>query len=185
MFKKLGSFASLAVLALSMLMTGCNGGVSVGVDVYDPYPYYDGYVWYVVHDPYYDPYYNPYCVYCYSDDGTVSQKDLAKLTAQQQAVVVERSAEKLQANLGLSAERSTQLAKLAIQMGKTPKSSLTDRDMDNFSTAILGSTSAELKSAFIRNAAGDSSKLDQLIDRAAAVNGIGPEHAREIMKMMN
>ncbi|MES2966140.1 MAG: hypothetical protein V4760_19830 [Bdellovibrionota bacterium] len=179
MFNKLGL---LAVFAL--FMSGCGGGgsVSVGVSTYDPY--YDSYLGWVVYDPY-GPYYDPYCYYCYSDDGGMSQKDLAKMTAQQQAEVVGRSAEKLQSTLGLSAERSLELAKLAVQMAKTPKASLTLADYDNFSKTILGSTAKDFQAAYAKDSAGDSAMLEQLIDRAASVNGIGPEHARKIMNMLN
>ncbi len=181
MLKKFGLVSVLMSAVLALFLTGCGGGgVAVGVNTYDPY--YDSYIHWVIYDPYYDPYYG---CYCYSDDGGMTQKDLTKMTAQKQAAVVAYSAEKLQMDLGLSAERSTLLAKLAVQMAKTPKASLTVKDYDNFAKTIFGSTAGEFQSAFAKDAQGDSAMLNQLIDRAANVNGIGPEHARQIMKMLN
>lgn len=187
MFQKFGLASLLAVMAFALLTTGCNGGVSVGVGVgvYEPYNpyYYDPYYGWIIYDDYYDPYYD--CYYCYSDDGGLTQKDLAKMTADKQAEVIGRSAGKIQSTLGLSAERSTDIAKIAFQMAKAPKGSLTVADYDNFTKQVLGSTAKEVQSALTKSAQGDNAALEQLIDRAAAANGIGPEHAREIMKMMN
>lgn len=184
MIKKLGLLSSLVMMTAAMFMTGCNGGGGVYVG---PDPYYDGYVDYVYWDPYYGwvhdpygPYLDPGCYYCYDSDGTSTPKDLTKLSAEKQMHIVQLGAEKLQTKLGLSADRSMQLAKLALQMAKTPKSSLTKADYNSFAKEILGSSADDIAAA-----QGDSAKMDQLIDRAAAVNGIGPEHARQIMNLFN
>lgn len=183
MFNKLVLALCLLISAAMTTACGGGGGTSTGpyVDVYVHWTIYDD-PWY---DPWYDPYYDPY--YCYScwSDGGLSQKDLAKMTAQKQSELVGRSAEKIQMTLGLSAERSQKLAKLALQIAKAPKGSLTDADYDNFSKEILGSSAKEFQSALKKNAEGDAAALDLLIDRAAAVNGVGPEHARKILRMFN
>ena len=115
------------------------------------------------------------------EEGSASSKDLAKLASFKQALAVDKSASKIAASFGLSDERSHEVAKLAVQLATADKKSMTDKDYDNFSKELLGSSITSFKAAMQKSAEGDARDLSNLIDKAAAVNGVGPEHMNEIV----
>lgn len=115
------------------------------------------------------------------EEGSPTSKDLAKVAAFKQEVRVQKSAKKIQADFGLSENRSREVAKLAVQLADAPKSSMTNSDYDNFSKELLGSSITQFNSAMKKSAEGDASALNNLLDKAAQVNGVGPEHMNKIV----
>lgn len=115
------------------------------------------------------------------EEGAPSSKDLAKVTAFKQEIRIQKSAKKIAADFGLSEQRSREVAKLAVQLADAPKSSMTTQDYDNFSKELLGSSITQFQSAMKKSAEGDSAALSNLLDKAAQVNGVGPEHMGKIV----
>jgi hypothetical protein len=115
------------------------------------------------------------------EEGTPSSKDLVKVAAFKQEVRVRTSAKKIQTEFGLSEARSREVAKLAVQLADAPKASMTNQDYDNFSKELLGSSITQFNSAMKKSVEGDATALNGLLDKAAKVNGVGPEHMNKIV----
>ncbi|QDK46342.1 hypothetical protein DOM22_14790 [Bdellovibrio sp. ZAP7] len=125
-------------------------------------------------------YYQDAAGYVYEETAT-SSKDLAKVTAMKQAMDINESAKGIQAQFGLSAERSTTLARLAVQLKNNPKSSMTDADYDAYTKEIIGSSYGQLKAAMVKQSQGDYSDVNALVEKAAQANGVGPEQVSQIL----
>lgn len=107
-------------------------------------------------------------------------KDLEKIAAFQEHKTISKSADTIVTKFGLSAERATEVAKLAVQWEKNKKS-FTDSEHDEFSKEVLGVTITEAKEAIQKSVEGDSTDLESVINTAANVNGITPEAMNEIV----
>lgn len=115
-----------------------------------------------------------------------STKDLQKIAAFKQAYELNASAQKVQQKYGLSLERATQVAKLAIQVKNTPK--MSSDDYDSLSQQLLGVPVAKLDNAMAKVANGDTSAsndVDDIINQAAKTNGVGPEQARALLNTLS
>ena len=119
-------------------------------------------------------------IYSVDSEGT---KDLAKMEAIKQGVVLKKSADHIQSQFGLSADRSLAIARLAVYV-KNNQDTLTRSQIDSVVKEISGSSIAELQSAQDKHAQGDDSAVNALISKAAAVNGVGTEHVQQIMSMV-
>ncbi len=108
-------------------------------------------------------------------------KDLAKIAAIQEVAQVEKSAEFLSSEFGLSLSRGKEVARLAAHWKKSSKKGMTDLEQDSFSTELLGFSITAGKKAARAAAQGNSSSLNQLIESAAQANSITPEHATKLM----
>ena len=115
--------------------------------------------------------------------GTTS-KDLVKIQALAEQTRVKSNAEYISNNLGLSLERSTEIAKLKEVWKKSKKKSMTVEELNQFSHELLGFSIQSGVSAYRENLEGDSNQLDLLIDQAALTNRISPEHASKIMESL-
>lgn len=113
-----------------------------------------------------------------------TSKDLMAMAAMKEAFDIKASAQNIQDQFGLSAERSVDVARLAVQLKNTPAASLTSADVDAVTKELVGSSMAELKSAGAKKAAGDSSDMNALLEKAAAVNGVSVDHANQIINGM-
>lgn len=151
-------------------------GWSVGQDISS---YMNSQAWYDVTDIG-GGYYQDADGYIYEETAATS-KDLAKLTAVKQNLDINASAKNIQAQFGLSADRSQVLARLAVQLKNNPKASMTDSDYDSYAKEIMGSTITQLKSALTKQAQGDSTDVNALINKAAQTNGVGPEQVTQIL----
>ncbi|WP_413575329.1 hypothetical protein ACLVWU_13530 [Bdellovibrio sp. HCB290] len=125
-------------------------------------------------------YYQDASGYVY-EESTTSNKDLAKITAMKQALDINESAKGIQAQFGLSSERSQTLARLAVQLKNNPKASMTDADYDAYTKEIIGSSYNELKRAMVKQSQGDYSDVGALVEKAAQANGVGPEQVTQIL----
>lgn len=110
-----------------------------------------------------------------------SAKDLAKIVALKEEIQLQKSAEFLSSEFGLSLNRGKELAGLKAHWKKSSKKGMTNAEVDAFSTELLGfslSSGIEAHTAFLN---GDDTKVEALVKQAANINGITPEHASQLM----
>ena len=94
----------------------------------------------------------------------------------------EMVSQKLQSTYGLSAKRSTDIAKLATSWSKLSKTrSMTSADANAFSNEVLGFDLTEGISAYRQASEGNRDQLDSLIEQASRVNNITPEHMNNLV----
>lgn len=120
------------------------------------------------------------------EENSATSKDLQKIAAFKQSVNISRSTETLKARFGLSDDRAREVARLAVQLaGRSPRS-MTDADYDSFSMELTGSSIRQMRAAMSASREGNTGLYNDLVDKAAKVNGVGPEHMNEIIKgLMN
>ncbi len=115
------------------------------------------------------------------EETSASSKDLQKLAAVKQEIAIQKSAKGLKAEFGLSDTRSREVARLAVQLAGANKKSMTDKDYDAFSKELLGTSIGKFQSAMKAAKEGNTKSMNSIIDTAAKVNGVGPEHMNQIM----
>ncbi len=108
-------------------------------------------------------------------------KDLAKIAALKEVAALQKSAQFLSSEFGLSLSRSKEIARLTTHWKKASKKGMTAAEQDSFSTELLGFSITEGKIAAKKAMEGDASSIDTLIKDAAAKNSITPEHATQLM----
>ena len=107
-------------------------------------------------------------------------KDIEKMAAFNEVYRMKGAAKNLQ-NFGFSEDRALEVTKLASQMEKSPKGSMTDKDYDNFSKQITGSSITQIKAALQKQVNGDASSLKDIINNAATTNGVGAEQMKQML----
>jgi hypothetical protein len=110
-----------------------------------------------------------------------SPKDLAKLTALTELHIINRTAENYSAALGLSMSRSLEIAKLNTHWRKASVKSMTQKEVDAFTTELLGFSMTSGIQAMQSSSVGNDNAIIKLVERSAGKNGITPEHARKLM----
>ncbi|MBT4791190.1 MAG: hypothetical protein HON90_06435 [Halobacteriovoraceae bacterium] len=105
-------------------------------------------------------------------------KDLAKVAALAEVATITKKAEYLSKELGLSLSRGKEVARLAANWKKSSLKGMTNAEQDSFATELLGFSITAGKKAVV---SGDLQSLDQLIENAAKVNAITPEHASKLI----
>lgn len=110
-----------------------------------------------------------------------TSKDLAKINALIEAVKLEKSAELISSEFGLSLSRSVEIANLQAHWRKASKKAMTDDEINSFSSELLGFSVATGIKAYQDKLNGNSSGLDSLIEKSASLNQITPEHAQQLM----
>lgn len=159
-------------------------------DVYVTDTYYDSYCDCYIDDSYWTTeLYDVYIPTRYRDRAsgilfekvTATPKDLAKMSAIKEAHTIQKSAEYLSSEFGLSLNRSKEIASLTNHWKKASKKGMSASETDKFATELLGFSLSSGISAYKDSLAGDSSSLDSLIEEAASVNDITPEHANGLM----
>jgi hypothetical protein len=113
---------------------------------------------------------------------TESMKDLDKTAALVESYNVEMMASNLSSEFGLSEERSIKVAKLASSWEKLSKTrALTNADAESFSQELAGVSIADMENAEKDLQNGSMSKLNDVLSRAATVNGTTSENMSMIM----
>jgi hypothetical protein len=107
-----------------------------------------------------------------------AKKDLEAMGASIEESNTQTLAEIYSANFGLSEVRAFEVAKLSKTYAKI-KRSLTATEKDVFSNKLLGMGYKEVNHALL-----NGSGYDELLDRAADLNGISPEAVNVILKEM-
>ncbi len=108
-------------------------------------------------------------------------KDLAKVAALKEVAQLEKSAEFLSSEFGLSLTRSKEVARLSAHWKKASLKGMTAAEQDSFSTELLGFSITAGKAAVKDSMNGNSAKIEDLVESAASKNGITPEHASKLM----
>jgi hypothetical protein len=108
-----------------------------------------------------------------------SPKDRMKMQAFKEALALQKGTEQLQAQFGLSQERSFEIAKLAVVMQK--RSDLTTADYDRFAQGILGHSISEYQAAAKKKLSGNGADLNALLADTAQLNGVSPEQMNKIV----
>jgi hypothetical protein len=107
---------------------------------------------------------------------SASGKDLEKVAGIQEALKVSTMAGNFASNFGLSEERSFQVAKTVAAFNKISQSrNMTERDADYFTQEVMGVKFSELTQAV------EGQNLNSLIEKAAEINGVSPEHMEQII----
>lgn len=113
-----------------------------------------------------------------------SSKDLEKISAFIQNYNITKVGSAIAANYGLSEDRGISLAKtISYWNSIKAKREITNKDADYFFQEIAGLNFNELKNAFDAKIKGDSKKYNVLLDEAASLNQISPEHMNEIIDL--
>ncbi len=119
----------------------------------------------------------------YFEDVSVQTKDLEKIGAIQQELKVNGIADYLSLQFSLSEERAGTIAKLLSSWESLSKNrSLTDADADALSFEIFGNKINTIKDSFKKSLEGDSADWKVLIEKAAEVNDVSPEHMNKIIQ---
>lgn len=112
---------------------------------------------------------------------SASTKDLGKLAALKQSAKIKYAADKIQAEFGLSESRSFAVAKLAVYSNSK---TMSDKQIEGLSTFLTGASVKETARALRSAREGDSSVYHQLVEKAAVINGVGPEHMNQILESL-
>lgn len=116
------------------------------------------------------------------EEGNSDKKDLEKMAAEMEGQEVSEVAENLVAKFGLSEERAQEVAKLQNAYGQiSNKRSLTKKDQDMLTKQLVGTDYASAQTALEDHISGDSEKMEELLEKAAELNGTTPEHMTEIL----
>lgn len=108
---------------------------------------------------------------------SAGSKDLEKIAGIQEAVQVSSLATQFAGNYGLSEERSFQIAKTVAAFNKVAQTrSMTAQDANHFTQEVMGVDFSELA-----DAATGEGDLNYLIEKAAQINGVSPEHMEQIV----
>lgn len=110
-----------------------------------------------------------------------SSKDLAKVVALQEAAVLQKTAEFLSSEFGLSLSRGKEVASLQAHWKKSSQKAMTNTELDAFSTELLGFSISKGVKAYQSSNEGSSTAIETLVNQAANANGITPEHASKLM----
>ena len=111
-----------------------------------------------------------------------SVKDLEKVAAFAEGFKVDRLADGLKSQYGLSEERSIKVAKLATSWEKLAKTrALTNADADAFAKELAGVNFSEIDSAVKGMSEGNLNDMNTVIAKAADVNGTSIENMSSII----
>ncbi len=114
-----------------------------------------------------------------------STKDLQKAAAISEAFQVKKMSSFIATHFGLSQDRSVQVAKMATAWNKLAKTrAVTDADADTFTKQLTGVSMADMKKAEDSMSVGNMAPLNDVLSKAAAVNGTTSENMANIMNQL-
>lgn len=123
-------------------------------------------------------YYDPVTGTRFSKQGSADQKNLAKMKALQQDLAIQKSADGLRAQYGLSADKSLDTARFAYKLKTSPAGTYNKADYDAFAKELTGSSISDFQKD-IKN--GDDNSLNARIQKAAQTTGMGPEGVNKLI----
>ncbi len=116
---------------------------------------------------------------------SVSPKDLQKAAALAEAFKVDQMSSSIAAQFGLSKDRSVVVAKMATAWNKLAKTrAVTDADADAFTKQLTGVSMSDMSKAEDAMRVGNMSPLNDVLSKAAAVNGTTSENMAAIMNQL-
>ena len=117
------------------------------------------------------------------EKSAATSKDLEKMGAVNETVQIAQSAQFITEQFGLSEVRSTALAKLSLNLGKIQqKRSLTSADYQAVGQELLGTDLAKFAQEYAKNQMGENSSYSELLEQAAQLNDISPEHMQNLIE---
>lgn len=125
-------------------------------------------------------YYDPYTGTRFEKQG-LSSKNVGKIKAVEQQLTVNKFADKIKLNYGLSAEKSLDVASFAYKVQKSPAGTYKTADYDAFVKELTGSTISDFKADYIN---GNSESLAQRIEQASQQTGMGTEGVNKFIAEM-
>jgi hypothetical protein len=123
-------------------------------------------------------YYDPVTGTRFQKQNSSDQKNLAKMKALKQDLAIQKSADSLRAQYGLSAEKSVDVARFAYKMKSAPAGTYNKADYDAFAKELTGSTISDFQKD-LKN--GDDNSLNARIQKAAQETGMGPEGVNKLI----
>ncbi len=119
----------------------------------------------------------------YYDAAGAVQKDLEVLASITDQATIQETGRKLSAQFSLSDEQGLRVARLATEWQTLSKSrQMTAKDLDAFTSDLVGVNMAEVRDAAKRAADGDRSSIDSLLNRAAQGLDTTPENVKNILE---
>ena len=116
---------------------------------------------------------------------SMTNKDTLKRAAAVEQYLVIEMAKQVKGKFGLSAERSLKVAKAANHFRKyATKRALTSEDTNAYATELVGVNFKTIEKAYENTMKGDTSDLQNVLEKAAEKNGVSPEKMGEIMAKM-
>ncbi|MFP5384649.1 MAG: hypothetical protein ACLGHN_01125 [Bacteriovoracia bacterium] len=116
---------------------------------------------------------------------SMTNKDTLKRAAVVEQYLVIEMAKQVKGKFGLSAERSLKVAKAANHFRKfATKRALTAEDTNAYATELVGANFKTIEKAYENTMKGDTTELQNVLDKAAEKNGVSPEKMGEIMAKM-
>jgi hypothetical protein len=116
------------------------------------------------------------------DETDGKTKDLEKIGALAESGKINALGSAIASDYGLSESRSIELAKLATNYAKVSQNrAMTEKDLKSFSTEVLGTDLSTFQKAIENDKQGNENNLEDLIEKAAELNGTTPEHFSKII----
>jgi len=155
------------------------GGYSPGQNLYNYVVGNDGYFYYDLIPDVGNTYVDPYTGIRFEKTNVNSVKNLDTIKALKQEVIVTKLSEKIQAQYGLSAEKSLETARFAYNLQTAPAGTYKNSDFDKFSQELTGSTITEFQNDI---KSGNTISLAERISLAAETTGMGPEATNRLIQ---
>jgi len=156
------------------------GGYNVGEDVYSYMQYNDYLFYYDLIPEWGNVYRDPYSGIRFEMTKVEpTSKDLAKMKAVKEAVLVNKAANQLKAQYGLSAEKSLQAARFAYKLQTAPAGTYKTADYDKFTKELTGSSISEFQKDVRDN---NVISLAERVQRASEETGMGAEGVNRFIK---
>jgi hypothetical protein len=106
-------------------------------------------------------------------------KNISKIKALRQDLAINKAAEKLRAEYGLSEEKALDTARFSYKLKNSPKGTYNVKDFDAFARELTGSSISEFQNDLKQ---GNSSSLQDRLEKAGEVTGMGPEGVNKLIK---
>ncbi len=111
-----------------------------------------------------------------------SFKDVEKVAALKDSFKTAKLGEVLSSSYGLSEGRGQKVAKLVVQWERLSKGrKMTTADADAFTQELLGVDMTTATLALTKPSSSTVNKLEDLLAKAATLNGVSPEHMEQII----
>ncbi len=111
----------------------------------------------------------------------MTPQDAHKANALVEELKINKAKDILSLEFGLSKDRATEVAGLAVQLNSMDKSHLTVAEYNRFSQAVVGVTIADMQAAAVEEVEGNNSALEGIYEKAAQVNGSSKEHMKKLV----
>lgn len=110
-----------------------------------------------------------------------SSKNLSRMKALKEELAINKAAENLRAEYGLSEEKALDTARFAYRVQTASPGTYNVKDYDSFAQELTGSTITEFQSDV---KAGNMNSLNSRLSKAAEVSGMGSEGVNKLIKDM-